>query len=72
MVRKQLESKHGGLVLIGKAADLKSAGPKGPWGFESLALRHFLGELQSGLDLGSALDDADCARDCARTRFCAR
>lgn len=29
----------GGLVLTGKATDLKSVGPKGPWGFESLALR---------------------------------
>jgi hypothetical protein len=33
------QSSHGGLALTGKAADLKSAGPQGPWGFESLALR---------------------------------
>src|SRR5687767_13473624 len=33
---------HGGLVLIGKAVDLKSTGVQAPWGFESLALRHFL------------------------------
>jgi hypothetical protein len=29
----------GGLVLTGKAVDLKSTGPRGSWGFESLALR---------------------------------
>ena len=29
----------GGLVLIGKAAVLKTAGLCGPWGFESLVLR---------------------------------
>src|SRR6266403_5839647 len=34
-------SKHGGLASTGKAVDLKSTGPRGPWGFESLALRHF-------------------------------
>jgi hypothetical protein len=33
---------HGGLASTGKAVDLKSTGPRGPWGFESLALRHFL------------------------------
>jgi hypothetical protein len=32
---------HGGLASTGKAVDLKSTGPRGPWGFESLALRHF-------------------------------
>src|SRR5207245_9592068 len=31
---------HGGLASTGKAVDLKSTGPRGPWGFESLALRH--------------------------------
>jgi hypothetical protein len=31
--------RHGGLVLTGKAVDLKSTGPRGSWGFESLALR---------------------------------
>ena len=28
------------ISLTGKAADLKSAGPTSPWGFESLILRH--------------------------------
>jgi integrase len=32
-------SRHGGLASTGKAVDLKSTGPRGPWGFESLALR---------------------------------
>jgi hypothetical protein len=31
--------RHGGLASTGKAVDLKSTGPRGPWGFESLALR---------------------------------
>jgi hypothetical protein len=31
---------YGGLASTGKAVDLKSTGPRGPWGFESLALRH--------------------------------
>ena len=31
--------RDGGLVLTGKAVDLKSTGPQGSWGFESLALR---------------------------------
>jgi hypothetical protein len=31
---------YGGLVLTGKAVDLKSTGPQGSWGFESLALRY--------------------------------
>ena len=37
--RKSWQSMHGGLVLTGKAVDLKSTGPRGSWGFESLALR---------------------------------
>jgi hypothetical protein len=32
--------RHGGLASTGKAVDLKSTGPRGLWGFESLALRH--------------------------------
>jgi hypothetical protein len=31
--------RFGGLVLTGKAVDLKSTEPQGSWGFESLALR---------------------------------
>ena len=31
--------RSGGLDLTGKAAVLKTAGPHGPWGFESLVLR---------------------------------
>ena len=34
------EIEHGGLVLPGKAGDLKSTGAQAPWGFESRALRH--------------------------------
>jgi hypothetical protein len=30
---------HGGLASTGKAVDLKSTGPRGPWEFESPALR---------------------------------
>src|SRR5262249_33887877 len=37
---------HGGLASTGKAVDLKSTGPRGPWGFESLALRHSFRKLQ--------------------------
>jgi len=37
--RKCWKLKLGGLVLTGKAVDLKSTGPRGSWGFESLALR---------------------------------
>src|SRR6267378_515227 len=40
---------HGGLASTGKAVDLKSTGPRGPWGFESLALRHFLGTCEAFL-----------------------
>jgi hypothetical protein len=37
----------GGLASTGKAVDLKSTGPHGPWGFESLALRHLLGTYEA-------------------------
>ena len=36
---------HGGLASTGKAVDLKSTGPRGPWGFESLALRQLIRAL---------------------------
>jgi hypothetical protein len=39
-------SGHGGLASTGKAVDLKSTGPRGPWGFESLALRQLTGHPQ--------------------------
>ena len=55
------------VASTGKAVDLKSTGPRGPWGFESLALRHKFKHLRYGPDGLGGVKNPNLCPKCAIT-----